>query len=263
MTLSLAVAAERYASHGWPVFPLRSRDKRPLHEGAGGFHEATTDLSLVRAWWRAAPASNVGHVPGGAGHLVLDVDGPEGARSAVALDSLAGDTLTVATGEGEHRYYRAPADLAGRIGNAVLAPQLDLRGDAGYVLLPPSVHPSGTVYRWRRAPVADAPPALVDELRRRFAPRPAPRALPRNAPAGDHRVASYLARVPVGLADGRKRSAFVLAAALLHDLGCPPREALAILEAWNACNAPPLASAYLGRVLVNAAKHGGRRGRAA
>lgn len=267
MASSLATMATRYAAHGWPVFPLEPRGKRPLHAGAGGFHEATTDAKQVAAWWEAAPTANIGFVPGRAGLLVVDIDGPDGAKAAEDLAARIYLTLEVSTGKGSHRYFRAPSDLRGRIGNAVLAPQLDLRGDAGYVLLPPSIHPSGARYEWRDAPIADAPAALVAELRRRFADPP-PRRVAGSpwrgvAPDNDRRVLAYLAKVPTGLADGRKRTAFVLAAALLHDLERDPSAAFAILSAWNARNVRPLPTHYLERVLVNAAKHGGRRRRAA
>jgi putative DNA primase/helicase len=52
---------------------------------------------------------------------------------------------TVQTVRGRHLWFRHPG---GHIGNRKLADHIDVRADAGYVLLPPSVHPSGRTYAW-------------------------------------------------------------------------------------------------------------------
>ena len=46
---------------------------------------------------------------------------------------------------------------------AVLGPKLDVRGDGGYVLVPPSIHISGTQYEWinAAAEIAEAPARLI------------------------------------------------------------------------------------------------------
>lgn len=78
----------------------------------------------------------------------------------------------------------------------------------------------------------------------------------------DRRVLAYLAKVDRGLSDGRKRTAFRLAAALLHDFAVSATVARDLLAAWNAHNAPPLDDATLAVLLANAGQYG-RGGRAA
>lgn len=78
----------------------------------------------------------------------------------------------------------------------------------------------------------------------------------------DRRVLAYLAKVDRGLRDGRKRTAFRLAAALQHDFAMSPVEARDLLAAWNAHNAPPLDDETLALLLANAGMYG-RGGRAA
>ena len=142
--------ARKFASIGWPVFPLKPRDKKPLiskKRGGNGYKDATTDMTQIEAWARMCPNANVGIATGGAGLVVLDVDGPEGL--AQLLEVSAGDipeTLCATTGRegGLHRYY---------LGTDVSSSQrdgehLDVRGNTGYVVAPGSIHPSGRVYAW-------------------------------------------------------------------------------------------------------------------
>src|SRR5439155_22631730 len=107
--------------------------------------------------------ANIGFVPGRAGLLVLDPDGPEGEAAAQALGLLSEPTTQVQTARGRHLYFQHPG---GHIGNAPLAPHLDVRADDGYVLLPPSIPPSGVRYRWgsKLEELKPLPPAAVAAL---------------------------------------------------------------------------------------------------
>lgn len=167
---TLAEAAASYAARGWHVFPCRSRGKAPLT--ADGFKAATADADQVAAWWDETPDANIGMVPARAGLLVLDLDGPEGEASARNLKILSEPTLEVVTGRGRHRYYRHPG---GTIGNEKPAPGIDVRADAGYVLLPPSVHETGARYTWRGklTEIIPLPPHVVELLGNGTRPAPA------------------------------------------------------------------------------------------
>lgn len=167
MSAALGARAADYAARGWPVFPCRERGKEPLT--SEGFKNATTDPEQVAAWWREHPGANIGLIPGAAGLLVIDLDGPEGEEAAATLGLLSEPTLAVQTGRpdgGRHLYFRRPEGPT--IGNRSLAPHLDVRCDAGYVLIPPSVHPSGRRYRWcgKLQEVLPVPPAVLELLRR-------------------------------------------------------------------------------------------------
>src|SRR5262245_15267283 len=133
--------------------------------------------------WRQRPRANVGvrtgPRPEGAGLLVVDLDGEVGLGSWARLEAThaPAPTLEVATGGGGvHLIYGYPegAELgnsAGRLGEGI-----DTRGRGGYVIAPPSVHPSGRRYAWTgqgETPIAPAPAWLVDLLR-----PPPPRAMP-------------------------------------------------------------------------------------
>jgi hypothetical protein len=162
-------AAHRYAERGLPVLPLEPRNKKPLGRLVPhGLHEATVDHKLIERWLRDEPYANIGLLTG-VRFDALDCDGEE-ALAAFPDDVGPGEPPilgpTVGTGRGWHCYV-APSGLTSRH----LAPALDYKGRNGYVVAPPSVHPSGSVYRWYAgegdpfrgvdAPIPSAPPWLT------------------------------------------------------------------------------------------------------
>ena len=160
----LADSALKYTARGWRIIPLHtfvdgvctcessgcsSPAKHPLTPN--GVHGATTDRATIIMWWDEADIANVG-IATGNGLLVLDIDAKNGGLESLAqLEAQHGSlpiTPTVATGGGgKHYYFRLPDGMT--IGNrAGLAPGIDVRGDGGYVVAPPSLHASGQFYEW-------------------------------------------------------------------------------------------------------------------
>lgn len=137
----LHAAALRYARRDWPVFPCVPGDKRPLT--SRGHLDATTDPSRITSWWNRWPNANIG-VPTGerSGLLVLDVDGDEGRQTLETLEQEHGRlpaTLRVSTPNGgEHIYFQYPPGTEVRNSAGKLGPGIDVRGEGGYVLAPPS-----------------------------------------------------------------------------------------------------------------------------
>ena len=171
----LARAALYYATvlH-WPIFPLRPRDKRPLISRAAGGHgclDATTDPERVRWWWTRCPDANIGLALCVCGFdtFACDID----PRNGGSLDKLVRkfgplpQTVQALTGGGGHHVL-----LIGPVRGTVLPPGIDIKGAGGYIVLPPSIHPSGQLYRWEagRRPtdlgIAPAPAELLRALAR-------------------------------------------------------------------------------------------------
>lgn len=144
----LARSALWYARHGWAVFPLRPRTKEPFANL--GVYNATADPDRVAEWWRRWPQANIGLHCGGSGLLALDIDAYKDSYAGVDILTHADEeTITNLTGGGgTHLIYRTPEGA--RYGNnkGALPPGVDIRGWGGYIVLPPSVHPSGNLYRW-------------------------------------------------------------------------------------------------------------------
>lgn len=157
--------ALRYAARGWPIFPCRP-DKRPLT--ANSFKDASTDAAIIESWWTQWPDALIAAPTGEAiGAWVLDID------DAAAFHSLANEfaipaTRSSRTGRGMHLYFAWDADEPVR--NRLKCDELpgaDIRGEGGYVILPPSLHPSGKRYEWERdEDASEAPSELVAIARR-------------------------------------------------------------------------------------------------
>jgi P4 family phage/plasmid primase-like protien len=140
------------ARKGISVFPCWPGNKKPITKH--GFKDATPDEKTIREWWGIYPDANVA-VPMGerSGFFVLDVDMGEGKNGEAALAKLI--TLhgpLPATREartprgGRHLYFKYPGHRIPTRTNHP-APALDVRGDGGYVVIPPGRTDKGE-YSW-------------------------------------------------------------------------------------------------------------------
>lgn len=155
--------ALEYAARGWAVFPVEPRGKRPLT--IHGVKDATSDPTQVEWEWERWPDANIGLATGASGLVVIDIDKRE---SATLLPSVP-RTLTQRTGSGGwHLFFTAPewplGPTVGKLPGVGATPGIDLRAGDSYVILPPSIHPSGQPYRWAdQLPVAACPKWLKPE----------------------------------------------------------------------------------------------------
>jgi Bifunctional DNA primase/polymerase, N-terminal/Primase C terminal 1 (PriCT-1) len=149
--VSLYAYAIAYAERGLPIFPCQQRSKEPAC--SRGVHDATPNLERIHAWWGSCRDLNIGLACGApSGLFVMDFDGAEGEASLRVLEQMncpLPPTREVITGRngGRHAYFKlgkhAVRNSTGKIGAGI-----DVRGTGGYVLLPPSIHPSGRPYRF-------------------------------------------------------------------------------------------------------------------
>jgi len=149
------------------VFPLRARGKEPIT--AHGCKDATTDERRIRQWWTKNPDANIG-VATGLGLVVLDVDdkpdnavqGSDSLREWEVENGDLAETCRAITGSGGVHYFFDVGDAdVPNSASAELA--IDVRGDGGYVVVPPSVHPNGNEYVWDISP-EDTLPAKVGDV---------------------------------------------------------------------------------------------------
>ena len=199
-------AALSYAARGWPVFPV-AKDKRPLTPK--GFYDASADAAQIRDWFTRFPNAGIGLRTGKpSGLLVVDVDaGSGGHESLAALEAEHGQlpaTVESRTGGGgRHLLFAHPG---GKVGNrAGIRRGIDIRASGGYIVVPPSDHPSGNRYAWVNAPGTMALATMPDWLLK-LVRREKPAAQPLNASADVERAIAVCRKITlVDNSDGSKR----------------------------------------------------------
>jgi bifunctional DNA primase/polymerase-like protein len=155
-------AALEYRELGWSVLPLKPGSKEPNHRVLREIHGASEWRSFskrppsapeIRAWFKCDPSAGLGILTGTAsgGLVVADVDGQLPGRHPA--------TPTVKTGRGWHLYAQARSPVTGK-----RMSWGDLKGDGGYIVAPPSLHPAGSTYSWAISP-SEAELVDLSELR--------------------------------------------------------------------------------------------------
>jgi hypothetical protein len=161
-----------------PVFACGS-DKRPVTQH--GFHDATRDPAEIRTQFGTPGAAMIGVPTGqGAGFFVVDLDvknGGQGLEWLAANQHRLPRTRTHKTRSGgQHLLFQWPEGRTVRNSASRIAPGVDVRGNGGYIIAPPS--PDYEIAD--ASALAEAPPwllALIDPpvaLRAIDAPRPSP-----------------------------------------------------------------------------------------
>jgi putative DNA primase/helicase len=150
-----------YAANGWYLFPV-GRDKKPFTNH--GFKDATQTQGGINECLRKYPNCNwAGYFTG---QLIIDVD-PRHGGSLESLEARTGKlpkTRTHKTGGGGlHLLFKQPHgfDIRNTVEFVGLS-GIDRRGNGGYIVLPPSVHESGSFYEvFDESPIAEAPATLL------------------------------------------------------------------------------------------------------
>ncbi len=163
--MTLHEAAKRYLELGYHPIACLPREKRTWVEWKKYQTVAPTEKELS-GWWGIRPDANVALVFG-RGTFAVDMDGgeAEGLLTEKGI-TLPGDAPRSKTSNGLHVLLssdRPIPDCVGLLSDGN-GNHIDIRG-VGYIVAPPSIHPSGAMYRWIKPPTGvlpKAPPALLD-----------------------------------------------------------------------------------------------------
>lgn len=238
--------ALRCAASGVPVFAVEG--KKPITPN--GFHDATTDTQIITGWWQRKPDANIA-IPTGAitGVVIIDIDPAEdgfplGSESLRVLEEEHArfpEGLTVKTPRGgEHIYLRHPG---GKVPNSAgkLGPGIDVRGDGGYVLVPPSIGSNGKPYEFDRP----GKPAQMPDWLLRLVKGTAPGEMRPATPASE-----WVAMIQNGLPAGQRNNGLArLVGHWLHK-DIHVLEVLALAQHFNETrNRPPLDTAEVEKIV--------------
>ncbi len=163
--MNLYKAAKRYLELGFHPIACLPREKRTWVEWKKYQTVAPTEKELS-GWWGIRPDANVALVFG-RGTFAVDMDG-EGAENLLIEKGIIfpEDAPRSKTARGDHVLLssdRPIPDCVGLLSDGN-GNHIDIRG-VGYIVAPPSVHPTGAVYRWINPPTGQlpkAPQALLD-----------------------------------------------------------------------------------------------------
>jgi hypothetical protein len=198
------------AAKGIPVFPcIAQGPRRKTPHTPRGFHDATTDPTIIRRWWTLWPDALIGMPTGHAsGYVVLDIDVKcSEANGFDSLEDLGRSVLPmtpmVHTASGGLHVYFGADDRELRCSAGLLGPGLDIRADGGYVIVPAP----GSGYEWDPLYNPDTT-ALMPAPDWLWPPKPSRAALPpppkpaeglsRYGEAAIERACNAIARAPAG-----------------------------------------------------------------
>ena len=178
-------AALSLAADGFSVIPLqpyqesnRPACKKPLLREWTSFQRTSAPEKQIEAWWRRDPDANIAIVTGEVSKMfVVDIDSAEGLESFEGLKPA--ETLCAITSqEGEflkrQYFFKSPGFLVPNDYGDILT-GCEILGEGHYVVVPPSSHPTGFRRYWTstlnlRDQIKNAPPKLLEELRKKAEP---------------------------------------------------------------------------------------------
>lgn len=226
-------AALEYLDQGFSVIPVKRSDKRPYVKWEE-FQRRLPSADEIERWWSRWPDANVAIICGEvSGIFCVDADGPAGIQWMNTHLPKTG--VYSVTSKGVHAVYKISADQVVR--NAVrLAPEVDIRGNGGYFVAPPSKHASGHEYRWQF--IMDG----WDDLAEYRLP---------NTGGNLNLDLSCTQASPVNapVAIGARNSTLAQLAGKWIGAGLDEAEVEALARSWNEKNAPPLGEKELLRTL--------------
>jgi hypothetical protein len=193
---ALALAAK----FGWKIFPARMENGRKWSWRSAQFDPngqnwgMTNDPKQLAAYYKNRKwghKAGIG-IPTGTDNRIFivetdtkeghDVDGASSLKKLEAEHSPLPETLMAESPSGSlHRYFNNPPGVKVKNSASEIAPGVDVRGEGGMVVAPPSVRDDG-VYKWLNegTPIADAPEWLIELIKADDRPRKANGPLPKD-----------------------------------------------------------------------------------
>lgn len=220
----LDIARKYVHEYGLSVISLGYKDKKPATKWTEYQKRKPTDKELVN-WFNSGKKHNIGISTGKvSGLAVVDVDTPEAVQTCQDLE--IPETPSVKTAKGYHWYYQFKDGVRNVQGNPMFQ-GIDIRGEGGYVVAPPSIHKSGHVYQWVKGkglgdlPLAEFPEVFLNKSKSGETKKP-------------------LRNLYQGVCEGSRNQTLARLCGSWASDGLTIEEAMEMAEIWNQKNNPPL-----------------------
>jgi hypothetical protein len=234
------------AARGLHVFPTWPGSKKP--RTPHGCKDATTDPVVIAGWWKPEPELNVAVATGAlSGIFVIDIDNLDAECALHKLEVEHGAlpaTVEVITARGRHLWFQYPhrpvKNTAGKV-----AAGIDTRSDGGFVIAPPSLHPSGKRYCWSvdsANSFAAAPDWLINKV------------AGNGAGVSPTSPSEWRELVADGVAEGMRDCSITRLSGHLLRRHVDPFVVLELMRVWNAARcSPPLPAGDIERIVASIA----------
>jgi hypothetical protein len=243
---SIYSAAVEYHELGLSVIPISRSNKIPAIKWKQ-YQSRVATRKEIDEWFLEGPCYyNIGLVTGLISRVVvLDCDPRHGGDASLLSVGLKSEDATVITGSGGTHFYYGGCDLSLRCTTGLLA-GLDFKGEGGYVLLPPSIHPTtGKEYKWlnRNKWMTGSPPEEVMARQE----KPALQLKSHALSAG--MIGLGVIPLPGPAAVGHRNAGAAQLAGRLFSRGIALDKVCNIMRLWNSDNIPPLSDRELDHVI--------------
>ena len=214
-----------YVDIGWSVLPVKPSEKRPYMTNWLQYNKTKATRATVENWFNSLSGAGVGMVTGKISNIVvLDVESYCPTPISEILKKYPTQLISRTGSGGYHLFYQYPTNVP-RVANRVgIFEGADLRADGGFIVLPPTVHPSGNKYEWVQRGTPMAFPLALLELE--------------SKPAVQNE--GWITEALRGVSEGGRNDTCARLAGYFFKKGVTSDIVETLLLDWNERNDPPL-----------------------
>lgn len=153
---------------GWSMMPIKREEGKVPAVRWKEYQTSAPDETLIKKWFGREHKRNLGLITGKVSRVfVADTDTQDALDYLISRGIPNGPYVQGSQPFKRHYYFNLPSFEVRNSASKIFA-GLDIRGEGGYVVLPPSIHQNGSIYTWmttpEESPIPNAPDWLLDEL---------------------------------------------------------------------------------------------------
>lgn len=216
-----------YYNSGMCILPVVPNQKRPMLNQWQQYTKTRPSLEEVKNWFESCNDCGIGMVTGRiSGYIVLDIENKYKEDINLLLEKYPTRKIAKSGSGGYHFYYKYPESYDKPIKNRVqIFPNVDIRADGGFIVLPPTKHPCGGYYQWILNEEAwDFPMSLLNI----------------NVGGIEENSNKWVTELLKGVQDGSRNQACARLAGYFYGKGLSNDIVESMMLEWNTKNNPPL-----------------------